>query len=644
MKYRSEWEWELEMKRRGYTQGEDNRGIYYKDRIGFKHRFRDGDGGGAGYSSSGSTGGVGTLDSRDGNNGYAKGKANSRPLVNCGWGPTGETTPLGDKVYDYNCGTDYRSYGGAGAIGGYNPSGNGYSSGNQYAGYNQPTSGAGSSPYSSGVASASPAPHDCNCHDNNSYYSGPNPVTNSRIATASTATIPGYKSPLSISRSIPDIPATAGNDKFSKQAITNIAMANASVQAALYNGQKVILVRDNTIGGQRISNTQILGNSNATGSPLYVHFTGTLNPDGSQPSGQSATFTFPDGSTLAPLPLGSQPQSSDCGCNHHTPHNTSGTPATNKPCIATSSTKAVTDTTQSTGTVSKDQNCPEPQPEDQGYFYVTDKEGTDTHHAARTFFNILNKGCGDLFDLNSRTGLVKLKPGKKQEDINKLVTSSIISPTLAKTVYDATQGGTDFNGSSQKQIVRMRVLRQNDDENDYFRFDDFDSGFVDLNDYESLLKTSLPENVRNDPGITNIINDGRLMPSTIMQAAFIGHVIRERYQMDNYEKYIAQNVKISKKDFTDNYHKYGVERECKIIIEMIKSIDANFNKTFNTCEYDLDDKLGVINHYYPKMDDKAYIIIVIYAPFKYRNVKNSNQLENFSNNNVQSAILENMVR
>ena len=105
-----------------------------------------------------------------------------------------------------------------------------------------------------------------------------------------------------------------------------------------------------------------------------------------------------------------------------------------------------------------------------------------------------------------------------------------------------------------------------------------------------------------------------------------------------------ENVKISKKDFTDNYHKYGVERECKIIIEMIKSIDANFNKTFNTCEYDLDDKLGVINHYYPKMDDNASVIIVIYAPYKYRRVQNSNQLENFSNNSVQSAILENMVR
>jgi hypothetical protein len=39
MKYRSEWEWELEMKRRGYTQGEDNRGIYYKDKIGFKRPF-----------------------------------------------------------------------------------------------------------------------------------------------------------------------------------------------------------------------------------------------------------------------------------------------------------------------------------------------------------------------------------------------------------------------------------------------------------------------------------------------------------------------------------------------------------------------------------------------------------------------------
>jgi hypothetical protein len=607
MKYRSEWEWDLEMKRRGYTQGEDNRGIFYKDKIGFKHRFG---GSGAGYSSGGSTGGVGTLDSPDGSNGYAKGKVNSRPLMNCGWGPTGETTPSGDKVYDYNCGTDYRSYGGAGTIGGYNPSGNGYSGGDQYTGYNQPTSGAASSPYSSGVTGTSPAPHDCNCHDNNSYNSGSNPVTNSRIATASIATMPVYKSPLFPSRFIPDIPATAGNDKFSKQAIINIAMANASVQAALYSGQKVILVRDNTIGGQRISNTQILGNSNASGSPLYVRFTGALNPDGSQPPGQSATFTFPDGSTLAPLSLGTQPQSSDCGCNHHTPHNTSGTPATNKPCIATSSTKAVTDTTQSIGTVSKDQNCPEPQPEDQGYFYVTDKEGTDTHHAARTFFNILNKGCGDLFDLNSRTGLVKLKPGKKPEDINKLVTSSIISPTLAKTVYDATQGGVDFNGSSQKQIVRMRVLRQNDDENDNYILHDFNSGFIDLDDFQDLLKQQMPADVRNDDDVVPIFTAATTLYGAITQAALIGHAIAERYLMKDYEQYIANRNKISIAEYEGSYRPWGDKRAGQILKEMVRTTDTGWDKNVSTCEYTKQESLGVRIQFYPNKASWALAILI----------------------------------
>lgn len=608
MKYRSEWEWELEMKRRGYTQGENNKGIYYKDKIGFKHRFHNS---GSNYKpSNSSTGGVGTLDSRGSSYGFTKGKNNSRPLVTCGWGYTGESTPLGYEGYDYSCGSDYRSYGGAGNIGGYNSSGNGFSGGNSYTGNNKPDGGAGSSPFATRAKGTTPAPHDCNCHGNISYNSGPNPVTNSRVATASAATVPSHKTPFAFSTSIPDIPATASNDKFSKQAITNIALANASVQAAISSGQKVILVRDNTISGQRISNTQILGNSNASGTPLYVHFTGTLNPDGSQPSGQSATFTFPDGTTLTPLPSGTQSSSSHCGCNQHTPHNTSGTPATNKPCIATNSSKAVTDTTQSTGTVSKDQNCPEPQPEDQGYFYVTDKEGTDTHHAARTFFNILNKGCGDLFDLNSRTGLVKLKPGKKPEDINKLTTSTIISPTLAKTVYDATQGGTDFNGSSQKQIVRMRVLRQNDDENDNYILHDFNSGFIDLDDFQDLLKQQMPADVRNDDDVLPIFTAATTLYGAITQAALIGHAIAERYLMKDYEQYIASRNKISVAEYEGTYRPWGDKRAGQILKEMVRTTHTGWDKNVSTCEYTRQENLGVRIQFYPNKASWALAILL----------------------------------
>lgn len=450
--------------------------------------------------------------------------------------------------------------------------------------------------------SGSTGGHDCNCHapDMSAYR---NPALDSAGLVASTAAATANNRLTGFAL---DLPPTAGAGKFSRQSVMMTAMDNPVVQAALASGQKVVLVRDNNINGKRATGFDVLGNAAAGGNPLYVNFIGDLNADGSQAGGRQATFTFPDGSTTAApgasssSPTGYAPAKQGCGC-----HGSAGDeeeqivdPVAN-PCNVTSSRKKVTDITQSTGTARKE-DCPEPEDVLEGYFYVTNKEGDDTHHASRQFFRLMNDCAGGIFDLNHRTGLVKLKPGKTTADIDKIEVNARQSRILAKTIYDATQGGKGINGSAEKQVVRMRVLRQNDEEVDNFSMDDFNSGFVDLDDYQDTMKDNMPDDTKDATDVEEIFTDGTALPNTIIAPALIGHAIRERYAMKDYEQYVASRRKVPKEEYERTYRQLGDARASQILIEMTKAVDSTFNKVFELCQYEEYENLGVRMQFYPR--------------------------------------------
>ncbi len=466
--------------------------------------------------------------------------------------------------------------------------------------------------------------HDCSCNEkSNLFPDTENPVLRSAAEVKGRAIAMGNEIreqaghiPNTGMIAATDLPQTAGAGKYSQQAIRNMAMANDAVQNALAAGRKVILVRDITVDGKPVSASQVLGNAQAGGAPEYVVFTGALKRDGSEASGTRPGFTFPDGSRSTGSMTGTSYSSDnnkkkeDCGCHGNSKAGSDVPDLINAPCQSTESLREVRDITKSTGTVGKNVECPEPEEGKDGYFYVTDKEGDDTHHASRTFFNIMNKCCGGLFDVNNKTGMVSLKKGKKPEDIDKLEASATISPILARTVMDAIKGGVEMDGSEKEQVVRMRVLRQGDDEVDNFILDDFDSGFVDLDDYQDLLKHNLPGDVRNEDKVKPIFTNATTIQSSIIQAALIGHAICERFLMKDYEKYISKKNKISKAEYEAVYRKWGDTRAGEILREMVHAVDNTWDKKVDSCEYTEDPGLGVRIRYYPEKSNWTLAILL----------------------------------
>lgn len=457
-----------------------------------------------------------------------------------------------------------------------------------------------------------PSASDCNCHPaQEGQFRNPSLDNIGNVTNVSSVIKPGWHAGLAL-----DLPPTAGAGKYSRQSILSMAMNNSMVQSALAAGQKVMLIRSNRINGKQVNSTELLGNGSATGSPFIVSFTGDLNSDGSQAKGRQASFAFPNGTTVTPfvlLPNHSNSAGTGCGCNdNNKSHSNLSKNAVNNTCHATSTRQLVTDVTHSTGTVGREQSCPEPSELIESYFFVTDKEGNDTHHASRTFFRLMNACAGDLFVLNHQNGMVKLRPGKKMEDIDKIESSARQSKILAKTIYDAIQGGDSFNGSAEKQIVRMRVLRQNDEEVDNFSLDDFNSGFVDLDDYQDTMKESMPDEQKTSVDVGPVFVDGTGLPNTIIAPAIIGQAIRERFAMEKYEQYVARRRKISKEEYESTFRQLGAVRASEILREMVAGVDPTFKKVFEKCQYIDYENQGIRMQYYPA-EANWELAIVLYS-------------------------------
>jgi hypothetical protein len=156
----------------------------------------------------------------------------------------------------------------------------------------------------------------------------------------------------------------------------------------------------------------------------------------------------------------------------------------------------------------------------------------------------------------------------------------------------------------------MRVLRQNDVENDNYILHDFNSGFIDLDDFQDLLKQQMPADVRNDDDVLPIFTAATTLYGAITQAALIGHAIAERYLMKDYEQYIAKRNKISVAEYEGTYRPWGDKRAGQILKEMVRTTDTGWDKNVSTCEYTKQESLGVRIQFYPNKASWALAILL----------------------------------
>ena len=212
------------------------------------------------------------------------------------------------------------------------------------------------------------------------------------------------------------------------------------------------------------------------------------------------------------------------------------------------------------------------------YFYILDKDGNKPDAAANNFFALMNARAGQIFALCPDDGKVVLAdPNKHWTNIKKSTTD--VSKILAHTIEDGINGGNDFNEATDKHVVKLLILDPaNTKENNEYFMEDFDSKIVDLSDQENILH-----------GPT----DGH---QAIIQAAFMGHFISERY--------CAFGVKT----FEDG-HRLGIKRECEIIREMAK-IKVEFETRSDPGSY-VTGSIPFKTFYYPPNLPQAFVEVKI---------------------------------
>jgi len=175
------------------------------------------------------------------------------------------------------------------------------------------------------------------------------------------------------------------------------------------------------------------------------------------------------------------------------------------------------------------------------YFFIKDRNGNKPDDAAFEFFEYLNDRAGGIFELCPDDGKVLLIKGKNPESVPVSKTTSRI---LALTINNGIEGGVGYNHAIAEHPVWVRVLDPETIElnNKYF-FDDFATGINDLMDYKNLLVG--PDDSEKE----------------IIQAAFFGHFICERFAAPEYEK-MKHVLPI------EDYHEKGTLREIEILKEM----------------------------------------------------------------------------
>ncbi len=451
-----------------------------------------------------------------------------------------------------------------------------------------------------------------------------------------------------------DIPQTSGPQKYSQESIRLSALSDPRVQYAIANGMTVMMERDNVVAGQPVTKNVLLSPGRPGADTYTVSFRGTLAADGTPAKGNAVEFEYPPlpGSVSVPYTVrggidvpakgkeGAHAESNCyCGARGSSGSGSNGSLGAGGPagggggttdrdpgdvyCNTVTKSDHVTSSSVTESGEPDEGACPETPQE--GYFYVVDKDGkTGDTQAAIDFFNLMNRIAGKLFMHNRETGLVTLDTDATETDVNNVKSSSVRSQILAKTIYNATLGGDGYNGSSGKQVVKMRVLDRNDEDNDTFIFDSFDFGYVDEWDFANLLIHELPDNSSESKLFKKIVKNVDPQNTTIIQAAIIGHIIRERFSRDGYEDYVMKNIKNenqNKKQFNNNnddeneqddktdnsfdknyetiYHPNGIERECEIIIEMLKATLPIFEANFKVREDKIQYKYKLRFRYYP---------------------------------------------
>jgi len=242
-----------------------------------------------------------------------------------------------------------------------------------------------------------------------------------------------------------------------------------------------------------------------------------------------------------------------------------------------------TATVRKQATKNEDADC-----DRESFFYIVDKKGKKPDDAAKEFFDLLNARAGGIFILCPEDGKVLLAKGEDPENVAVTETTSKI---LAKTINNGIQqGGVGFNGApaGAAHKVYCRVFEpKNNAANDDTFMEYFNTGVVDEADQRNINSMGAPASARQ----------------AIVQAAFMGHFICERFATPNYETVKAT---MPEAEFL-KYHDLGVKRECEIIREMAR-IRTEFETRTDYAKQFPDKTYPYKSFYYP--DERSVVVEV----------------------------------